>query len=459
VYYGLVMNCIIIGWVNLAMYKIVKILLPALNPELTIVLLALLTATYSGLGGLWGVSITDAAQFVIAMVGCIILAVLTLQHPTIAEQGGLMKILPDWMFSFLPRIAESTPESDAGGVFALSAGAFIAFVAVQWWASWYPGAEPGGGGYVAQRMMSAKDEKHSLFATLWFIVAHYCVRPWPWILIGLASVALFPMLPPEQKEDGFVLVMRDILPNGFKGLLIAAFLAAYMSTLSTHLNWGTSYLLSDFYKRFFKPDESQAHYVFAARLITAAVVATSLLITFFILETIAGAWAFILECGAGAGFVLILRWFWWRLNAWSELTSIVAPIVAYAFIKLFTKIQFPDSLFFIVGATIAATLVVTFLTPAEPIEHLKNFYRRTRVGGAFWKPISDLLPEVKSDDGYFSLFLNWFLGVVLVYAFLFGVGKMIFGQVQNGLILFAIGLAASAGIYYDFNRRGWTKLN
>jgi SSS family solute:Na+ symporter len=459
VYYGLMMNAIIIGWVNLAMYKVIKIMLPETNAELVIIAIAALTTLYSGLGGLWSVSITDAVQFVIAMLGSVVLAVLAVNQPAVTAQGGLMKILPDWMFSFLPRIAESTPSADAGGIFALSAGAFIAFIGVQWWASWYPGAEPGGGGYIAQRMMSAKDEKHSLFATLWFIIAHYCVRPWPWILVGLVSVVMFPTLPIEQKEDGFVLVMRDILPSGLKGLLIAAFLAAYMSTLSTHLNWGTSYLLNDFYKRFIKRDEEETHYVTISRAMTVLMMIVSLVITFFVLKTIEGAWSFILQCGAGVGFVLILRWFWWRLNAWSEIASMVAPFVAYTYLYAFTEVQFPESLFYIVGFTIAVTLAVTFLTPPESVEHLKNFYRRTRVGGAFWKPISDLIPEVKSDGSYFSLFLNWFLGVVLVYAFLFGIGKIIFGQWLYGAVLCAIGVGAAAGIYYDFNRRGWTKLN
>lgn len=222
------------------------------------------------------------------------------------------------------------------------------------------GAEPGGGGYIAQRMMSAKDEKHSLFATLWFIVAHYCIRPWPWILVGLVSVVMFPMLPLSEKEDGFVYVMRDVLPVGMKGLLFAAFLAAYMSTLSTHLNWGTSYILNDFYKRLFRPSESEAHYVVVARIFTVSVMILSLWLTFFVLESIASAWAFILECGAGTGFVLILRWFWWRLNAWSEITSMLAPFVAYGMLRWLTDIVFPQSLFIIVGFTIAATLIVRF---------------------------------------------------------------------------------------------------
>jgi len=463
VYFGLLMNCVIIGWVNLAMYKIIKIMLPELNPELAIVALVLLTAFYSGLSGLWGVTITDTVQFVIAMIGCIALAVIAVSQPVVQAQGGMMKTLPDWMFQFLPMIVEVAPDSSIGGAFELTASAFLAFIGVQWWASWYPGAEPGGGGYVAQRMMSAKDEKHSLFATLWFIVAHYCVRPWPWIIVGLVSVVMFPLLPTEQKEDGFVYVMRDVLPSGLRGLLIAAFLAAYMSTLSTHLNWGTSYLLNDFYKRFFKPNESESHYIQLSRLITALVMVVSLLITFYVLETISGAWAFILECGAGTGVVLILRWFWWRLNAWSEIAAMIAPFAAYSTVYVFnrlgvTHIGFPESLFYIVPFTVAISLAVTFATNPVDTEHLKNFYRKTRVGGALWKKISDQLPDVKSDEGFFSLFVDWFLGVILVYAMLFGIGKLIFGQLVFGAILLFIGTLAAAGIYFDFNRKGWTHL-
>jgi SSS family solute:Na+ symporter len=458
VYFGVFMNCVIMGWVNLAMYKIVKILLPEWHAEWTIVGIALLTTLYSSLGGLWSISITDAIQFVIAMSGSVVLAIIALNRPEVTEGGGLLQELPDWMFRFLPTLVEVPTDSRAGGAFELTVSAFLAFMGVQWWASWYPGAEPGGGGYIAQRMMSAKDEKHSLFATLWFTVAHYCIRPWPWILVGLVSVVMFPMLPLSEKEDGFVYVMRDVLPNGMKGLLFAAFLAAYMSTLSTHLNWGTSYILNDFYKRLFRPNENESHYVVVARIFTICVMILSLWLTFFVLESIAGAWAFILECGAGTGFVLILRWFWWRLNAWSEITSMLAPFVAYSLLRWLTDITFPQSLFIIVGFTIIATLIVTFLTKPESMEHLKAFYARTRVGGVLWKKVAKELPEIKAEDNLFAALINWFFGVVMVYAFLFGVGKLIFGQVLYGLFLLALGMASALVIYNDFSRRGWTGL-
>lgn len=458
VYFGVLMNAVIMGWVNLAMYKIVKILLPEWNAELIIVAIALLTTLYSGLGGLWSVSITDAIQFVIAMSGSIWLAIVAINRPEVTSGGGLLQQLPDWMFQFLPTLVEEPTDSQAGGAMELTIGAFLAFTGVQWWASWYPGAEPGGGGYIAQRMMSAKDEKHSLFATLWFIVAHYCIRPWPWILVGLVSVVMFPLLPFSEKENGFVYVMRDVLPNGAKGLLFAAFLAAYMSTLSTHLNWGASYILNDLYKRLLKPNASEAHYVSVARLFTLGVMILSLLLTFFVLESIAGAWAFILECGAGTGFVLILRWFWWRLNAWSEITSMIVPFLTYTVLKLTGSALFPQSLFIITSVTIVLTLLVTFLTKPESMEHLKAFYARTRVGGMLWRKVAKELPEIKADENYFSLLVNWFFGVLMVYAFLFGVGKLIFGQVLYGLFLISVGIIAALIIYNDFSRRGWTGL-
>ncbi|NMW19857.1 MAG: Na+:solute symporter, partial [Chlorobiaceae bacterium] len=389
VYFGLFINSIIIGWVTLAMFKIIKIMAPELNPVWIIIALVLLTTFYSGLSGLWGVSITDNIQFVIAMTGCIILSILAVHSPVVVSAGGLMKALPKWMFDFFPSFSSATSSSTGlTGAAALPFASFAAMAFVQWWSSWYPGAEPGGGGYIAQRMMSAKNEKHSLLATLWFTVAHYCLRPWPWIIVGLVSLVMFPHLPLNQKEDGFVYVMKAVLPPGLRGLLIAAFLAAYMSTLSTHLNWGTSYLINDFYKRFLKKDGNPKHYVNVSKLTTFLTAAFSLCITFFVLETITGAWEFIIQCGAGTGFVLILRWFWWRLNAWSEITSMITPFAVLAWLKLFTTITFPFSIFIIVGITIAVTLAVTFLTPPTETAQLETFYRTTRVGGVLWKKVA-----------------------------------------------------------------------
>ncbi|MEI6846534.1 MAG: sodium:solute symporter family protein [Chlorobiaceae bacterium] len=459
IYFGLFINAVIIGWVNLAMFKIIKIMVPELNPQISIVALVLLTTFYSGLSGLWGVSITDAVQFVIAMAGCIILAVLAVHSPVVISAGGLTKALPGWMFDFFPSFSSSGSKQTVTGATALPFASFAAMAFVQWWASWYPGSEPGGGGYIAQRMMSAKNEKHSTLATLWFTIAHYCLRPWPWIIVGLTSLVMFPNLPLNQKEDGFIYVMKAVLPPGLKGLLIAAFLAAYMSTLSTHLNWGTSYLINDFYKRFLKTTADEKHYVIVSKITTFLTAAFALYITFFVLETITGAWEFIIQCGAGTGFVLIFRWFWWRLNAWSEITSMVAPFAVFAWIKCFTAIAFPSSLFIIVTITIAATLAITFLTPPTEITQLETFYKTTRVGGILWKKVSKNLPDVKSDNGFFMLFIDWALGIVMIYTVLFGTGRLIFGNFLQGGLFLAVGLIAGALIFIDLNRRAWNNLN
>lgn len=454
IYFGLFINAVIIGWVNFAMLKIITIMIPELDPQLTIIGLVLFTTVYSGMSGLWGVSITDAVQFVIAMVGCVILAVLAVNSPEVTAAGGLQEALPGWMFDFFPSLS-STANASATGAYALTFTAFAAMAFVQWWSSWYPGAEPGGGGYIAQRMMSAKDEKNSLLATLWFTIAHYAIRPWPWIVVGLASLVMFPDLPADQKEDGFVHVMNAVLPSGLKGLLIAAFMAAYMSTLSTHLNWGTSYLINDLYKRFVKPEADQKHYVHVSKIVTSITAIFALYITFYVLESISGAWTFIIQCGAGTGFVLIMRWFWWRLNAWSEITSMLAPIIAYTWISQFTAIEFPESIYIIVLFTIACTLAVTWLTKPTDRAKLEHFYRVTRVGGALWKPVADRLPDVKGDTGFAALMLDWLFGIVLVYSVLFGTGKLIFGEPVAATLYYAAAAVAGVMIYRDLSKRNW----
>ena len=458
-YLGIFINCVIMGWVNLAMAAILEGMfeIPPASVMIYVGLALAITAVYSALSGMWGVAVTDAFQFVLAMVGTIVLAFVVLSLPQVGGVSGLLEKLPAWSLKLTPVIEDTGTAQAFGGTLALSAVAFLAFVGVQWWASWYPGAEPGGGGYVAQRMMSAKDEKHSLFATLWFTIAHYCIRPWPWILVGLATLVLYPELSPADKKLGYVYAMRDFLPIGLKGLLVASFFAAYMSTIATQLNWGTSYVINDFYKRFVKPDAEQRHLVLVSRATTILMMILSLIIT-GLLETISGAWAFIIEAGAGLGLVLILRWFWWRINAWSEIAAIITPLVAYAYVKYATTVQFPESLFSIVAITTCSWLLVTFLTRPTDGETLKNFYRRVHPGGIGWKAIAKLVPDVKGDSGYPQLFLNWVAGIVLVYAALFGVGKLILGQHLEGALYLLVGLLAAGVIYWDLSKRGFEKL-
>jgi Na+/proline symporter len=450
-YLGLPINCVIMGWVNLAMAKILAITLGW--DELTAVFISLaVTGIYSALSGLWGVVITDFFQFILAMSGTIALAWYALQLPQIGGLSGLVAQAPAGSLDFVPPLWGDAATTAA--VIALPAASFLTYVTVQWWASWYPGQEPGGGGYVAQRMMSAKDERHSFFATLWFTIAHYCVRPWPWIIVGLASVILYPTI--TDKEAGYAMVMRDHLPSGWRGLLLAAFFAAYMSTLATQLNWGTSYIINDFYRRFITRDASERHYVWASRLTTLALMVLSGIVTFY-LESIRQAWEFVLESGAGIGLVLILRWYWWRINAWSEISAMIAAAAGYAAVKFFTDLVFPHTLLAVVAWTTVCWLIVTFATSPESDEHLLAFYRRTHPDGPGWSRIAQRA-GVRTTRTLWPLVVDWIAGVVIVYSTLFGVGHLLLGTLAAGLVYLAVAIAAVGVLSLDLARRGWASV-
>ncbi len=463
IYMGIFMNTIIMGWVNLAMIKILIGMFPEYinesNALIYVGLCMLLTAGYSALSGLWGVAVTDAFQFILAMGGCIILAVIVVNSPQIGGIDGLQAKLPDWALRFTPQISSETPVADTGGALAMTISSFLAFIGIQWWASWYPGAEPGGGGYIAQRMMSAKDEKNSLFATLFFQIAHYCIRPWPWIIVGLCALVLYPDLPHADKGLGFVKAMNDFLPVGLKGLLLAAFLAAYMSTISTHLNWGTSYFVNDFYKRFIKKDGSEKSYVTVSRLMTIVFMILSLLVTTQ-MKSISGVWSFVIECGAGLGLVLILRWFWWRVNAVAEIAATVTPFIVYGILYFGDfGVKFPQTLYIIVPITTVVWIIAMYLSKPVEQSKLESFYRQVHPGGIGWKKISDKMKDVTPDTGYFFLFVDWACGIVLVYMFLFGMGKILFHDYLMGFVFILIGLAAAGIIFWDLNRRGWKSIS
>lgn len=458
VYLGIFMNTIIMGWVNLAMMKILMGMFPEYVNQTNVLIFVgacmLFTAIYSALSGLWGVAVTDAFQFILAMTGCIVLAIIVINSDKIGGIAGLQAKLPEWALKFTPEIGATESNNSISGVFAITISSFLAFIGIQWWASWYPGAEPGGGGYVAQRMMSAKDEKNSLLATLFFQVAHYCIRPWPWILVGLASLVLYPDLPLADKGIGYVKAMNDFLPVGLKGLLLAAFFAAYMSTIATHLNWGTSYFINDFYKRFVSKNKNEKHYVLISRVMTIVFMMLSIFVTSF-MDSISGVWSFVIECGAGLGLVLILRWFWWRVNAISEIVATVTPFIVYG-ILYFGKfnIAFPDSLYIIVPVTTLAWIITAFITKPTEETKLANFFKQIRPGGIGWKKYKSIYPEVNCDKGYGYLFFNWFLGIVLVYMFLFGIGKIIFGNYIYALVFIAIGTLSGILIFINLKKQG-----
>lgn len=462
-YLGLPINCIIMGWVNLAMVKILVLIFGITKVQALWIVFGImvLTAMISTLSGLWGVLVTDMFQFVLKMGMMIVLAwfairavggmsalkdkLLQLDALRAAGDGGHGSIL-----SFTP---------DIGSVW-MPMLTFVVYLAVNWWATWYPGAEPGGGGYIAQRILCAKDEKNSLLATLWFNIAHYAVRPWPWILTALCSLVLYPSL--ADKESGFIVTIMDpgVFPAALRGLMIAAFAAAYMSTIGTQLNWGASYLVNDFYRRFLVRGRREKHYVAVSQAATLLIMVVSCAVSYY-QDSIAGAWKFLIAIGAGTGSVLILRWFWWRINAWSEVLAMVSSFLVSLLLQIHFKMNNDDPLQFawIVLITVFCSTVVwlaaTFATAPEKEDTLIAFYRRVRPGASFWGPIARKTPDIiVRNDGARNL-LDWICGCLLVYMTLFGVGKLIFGQVLLGAGLLIMAVLAGGIIYWDLNRRGW----
>ncbi len=434
IYLGLFMNVIIIGWVNLAMMTLLEGFfgIPADTGLLICGGFMLLVAVYSSVSGLMGIAVTDALQFTIAMIGCILLAIFVLNSEKVGGMEGLISQTPDWSRRLLPEISNenSTVESLALGFWS-----FIAYFACVWWASWYPGAEPGGGGYVAQRIMSTKNDKHAVYATLFFQIAHYCIRPWPWIIVALSVFILYPELEGADAKLGFVYAMRDFLPAGLKGLLFVSFLAAYMSTISTQLNWGASYLTNDFYLRFITKEASDNHQVWAARLFTLIISIIGIIVASQI-NSIKDVWSFVIECGAGLGLVLILRWYWWRINAWSEISATIAPFIAFALSKYVFNLEFPNSFFLTVGFTTITWLVVTYLTPPTKMDHLIKFYKKVRPEG-MWNPVKELTNESGKKSRLPSLIACWIFAISMTYSILFMIGKFIFMEWKLAGILAA----------------------
>ncbi len=435
IYLGLFMNTIIIGWVNAALISILEVFfeIPYETAFWVVALAMVLVAVYSSIAGLLGIAMTDFVQFIIAMVGCIVLAVIVLNTPEVGGVAGLKAKLPAWRLDLFPTI--SGISDVAVGTFSLSAGAFFSYIVMQWWASWYPGNEPGGGGYISQRMMSAKDEKNAVYSSLFFQIAHYCLRPWPWIIVGLCALVLYPDLPVEESRKGFIMAMRDYLPAGVKGLLLVGFFSAYMSTISTQLNWGASYLTNDLYKRFIKkeeefdsPEKAQKSYVKAGRVLTVIIMLVGLVVTSQI-TMIDTAAQFLIASGAGLGMVLILRWYWWRINAWSELVATLAPVLGLLIANYLLPLWLPEEFFaqngtfiFTVVFTTVVWLIATYSTPPTDADTLQSFYKKVKPGG-WWKPVRGTKDQPVKVS---YLFVCWLSGVAMVYSALFLIGYLIF---------------------------------
>lgn len=398
-YLGLLMNVLVMAWVNLAMLSLLDIFLPAeivsslsswlpsgISPSLFILFMLLFTvAVLSSIAGLKGIAMMDAFQFSLAMIGCIALAWKVIGSEEIGGIESLKEHIPTGTLNFFPSFSSENTLNQVG----IGIGAFLAYAGVMWWSSWYPGQEPGGGGYIAQRMMGTRSERDSVLATLLFQIAHYVIRPWPWILVALAAMVLYPELGPDEKRLGYALAIRDFLPVGLKGLMLAAFLGAYMSTISTQLNWGASYLINDAWMLLKSNHLNENETSQKKQLLLLSRLATLLLMILSAwvctqISSIKSVWEFIIECGAGLGLVLMLRWYWWRINVWSEISATLTPFVVYALAKYVFDIPFPESFFFTVGITTVVWILVTFLTPPEKAEVLKRFADKVKPAGN-WK--------------------------------------------------------------------------
>jgi len=448
-YLGLPINCIVIGWVNLAMMKILQVTLGLDATHALWALLALLafTAFYTTIAGLWGVLLTDLVQFVLKMG-----MVVALAYYAVRAVGGLSALEEK------VRALDAAAGSGSRLAFFPAAGSawmpaitLFVYLGVIWWASWYPGAEPGGGGYVAQRIFAARDERQGMFATLWFQIAHYAVRPWPWILTALASIVLYPTL--VDKESGYVRTLMDpqVFPPSLRGIMLAAFAAAYMSTIGTQLNWGASYVVNDVYRRFIRPASNEREYVVVSQAVTVLLMVISIYVTLH-LASIEQAWKLLIVTGAGTGTVLLLRWFWWRINAWSEVSAmaIAAAVSLYLQLGLKWDSDQPRDFAYIMLVTVSLTtigwLAVTWMTAPEPEATLHAFYRRVRPHGPGWRAVAAAVGIPPASPSLGREVLNACLGCVLVYAALFGVGYLLLRSAAVGIGLLVISALSAAAI-------------
>lgn len=449
VYLGLFFNCVIMATVNLAAVKIANVILGWPMWQ-TLVICAGINIAFAATAGLWGVLVTDMIQFGIAMAGSFAAAYFALQQPEVGGLHGLMTRLDPATLRLLPDFAD----------WKLTLSVLIIPITVQWWSVWYPGAEPGGGSYIAQRMLAARTERDAMAGTLFFNVAHYALRSWPWIIVALASLLVYPQLsdiastfphvdPTLIGHDMAYSAMLRFLPVGWLGLMVAGLLAAYVSTISTHLNWGTSYLVHDLYRRFMRSDKTERHYVMVGRIVTALLMLVAGALT-FVLETASQSFQLLLSIGAGTGLLYLLRWFWWRINAWSEVSAMVCSfLLAVGFLIAQQQGYVVDStsqLLLSVGITTLVWVAVTLFTAPTERGTLLSFFRLVRPAGPGWKSVQAESGVAASPDSLPMAFLGWMLGCMAVYSALFGVGSLLYGRTTQGMIFVVVFAASSWGL-------------
>jgi len=463
IYLGLLVNCVILGWVTKAMTTIISVIL-GLNERtalaICVFVLIPFTGIYVSMGGLWGVLWTDLFQFVLKMG-----VVIAVAWYGVGAAGGMHQLLSKLnamqnaagpassnITSFFPDFSRGITNESFWTIPVIT---FCVYLGVQWWAFWYPGSEPGGGGYVAQRILSARNERDGLLSVLWFNFAHYALRSWPWILAALAVVVLYPNL--AQPESGYVLLAADHLPRAMRGLLVAGFLAAFMSTIATHLNWGSSYLVSDFYRRFIRPNDAEKNYVRVSRWVTVLLVVLGAWVSWE-LVTIRAGWEVLLEVGAGTGSVYLLRWYSWRINAWSEIAAMTTALVVTIGIRWLTPFHgsepavFAKQTLLTTAFTTAVWIIVTLLTSPEPDETLLKFYRRVRPDAFGWQPIARLAADIPPDRSLGHNLREWVTGCAMIYFALFGIGEICLLQWKRGIFLLLLSLACAAYVYRGLSR-------
>jgi len=461
IYLGLFFNCWIIATVNLALVKIAGILFGWPRAE-TLAICVAVPIVFAATAGLWGVMVTDTIQFCITMTSAFAAAYFAVHAPGVGGLHGLIAHLSGrhaQTLAILPNFHD----------WKTALGIFVVPMTVLWWSVWYPGAEPGGGSYVAQRMLAARSESDAMFGTFAFQVMHYALRPWPWIVVALASTIVYPSLHDIARQFPAVapnLIGNDIaypamlvfLPSGFAGFMVAGIFAAYRSTIETHLNWGTSYLVHDFYQRFIRPASSQRELVTVGRLVTALLMLAGVLLT-FVLDNAHNAFNLLLSIGAGTGLIYLLRWFWWRINAWSEVSAMASSfVVSLAFFvaaKLGHPVETTAMLLTTIAITTAVWVAVTYLTPPVDLAVLGEFYAKVRPAGPGWTPVRRACGLGPSPDSLSLAFAGWIFGLASVYGALFAAGAFVYGRTVEGVVWSVIAVGAIAGLLAA-GRRLWS---
>jgi solute:Na+ symporter, SSS family len=490
VYLGLFFNCFIMAMVTLAACKIANVLF-GLPPWQTILVCGILNVVFAAHSGLWGVLVIDMVQFFIKMTAVIAAAYFSLKevarHTGVGDSAlaglhKLVSILGSQQVNFQPGSQPVLSPIDGRGQpildvmpnFAMSELALMIFIvpiAIGWWANWYPGAEPGGGSYIAQRMLASKSEKDSLGGTLFFNLAHYVLRPWPWIITALCSIVIFPELKDIQAafpaadprligHDSAFPAMLKFLPAGFAGLMMGGLIAANSSTILTHLNWGSSYLVHDFYRRFVKPDADEKHYVLVGRLCTVGLYIVAALVS-LTLESSQDAFEILISIGAGTGLLYLLRWFWWRINAWTE---VVAMISSFGISVLFFVLRktghaqpFAHTVLYSVAFTTLCWLIAAYVTPPTSRERLISFYRKVHPSGPGWRVIREEAGISEAEGARYSdrmgqATIGWIAGCVTIWSSLFTIGNILYGRFQLALVLLTIFLVSGVVLITVINR-------